>query len=426
MHAAGCGQGGRTRRLRGIVAVSALIATTAVPAAAQTPPAAYTDDGQVPPAVQQLRRHRVDATLNALTFRNMDEIFDTRVVPRSGPVWALPRRDAAALPGYSFGGERRAGEAFIDRTFTNALLIMKDGRIVFERHYNNGGDRDHYIAYSMSKTITAMLIGIALDKQLIRSIDDLASAYVPELKNTAYDGVTIRQLLQMRSGADVRESRGTVDGRKTEGQRVFDEVVVAGRMRFAEVALGAPRAAPPGSRFNYSTFDTAMLGWVLERATRQPVATFMTTWLWEPTGMESYGYFLADGPPGVGREMNGMGFNATLRDYARLGQLMLSKGIGPGGRRILPAGWVEQMTTIIPFAPDASRTFGTGYGLQLWRLDDSTAYAAVGQQGQYIYVDPETRTVVVKLSYYPPDAGPEVAAEAVAFFRAAAQWTPAP
>ncbi|WP_374129705.1 serine hydrolase domain-containing protein [Sphingomonas sp. 28-62-20] len=397
-----------------------------VPTQAQTPPASYTDDGQVPPAVQQLRRHRVDATVNALTFRNMDEIFDTRVVPRSGPVWTLPRRDADALPSYTCGSTLYPGEAFIDRTFTNALLIMKDGRIVFERHFNNGGDGDHYIAYSMSKTITAMLIGIALDKRLIRSIDDRAADYVPELKNTAYDGVTIRQLLQMRSGADVRENRGLVNGRPTEGQRVFDDVVVASRMRFAEVALGAPRAAPPGSRFNYSTFDTAMLGWVLERAVRQPLATFMTTWLWEPAGMESYGYFLADGPPGVGREMNGMGFNATLRDYARLGQLMLTKGIGPGGRRILPAGWVDQMTTIVPFTPDGERAPGSGYGFQLWRLDDSTAYAAVGQQGQYIYVDPATRTVIVKLSYYPPDAGREVAAEAVAFFRAAAQWTPKP
>lgn len=409
------------------VAACALVACLGVPpAAAQTPPVAYTADGQVPPAVQQLRRHRVDATLNALTFRNMDEIFDTRVVPRSGPVWLLPRRDAAALPDYSFAGTRRPGDAFIDRTFTNALLILKDGKIVFERYYNNGGDRDHYIAYSMSKTITAMLVGIALDKRLIRSIDDRADAYVPELKGTAYAGVTLRQLLQMRSGADVRESRGMVNGRRTEGQRVFDEVVVASRMRFAEVALDAPRAAPPGSRFNYSTFDTAMLGWVLERATRQPVATFMTTWLWEPAGMESYGYFLADGPPGVGREMNGMGFNATLRDYARLGQLMLNRGVGPGGRRILPADWVDQMTRIVPFAPSDEQAFGTGYGFQLWRLDDSSAYAAVGQQGQYIYVDPETRTVVVKLSYYPPDAGREVAAEAVAFFRAAAQWTPAP
>ncbi|SOB87314.1 hypothetical protein SAMN06297144_2444 [Sphingomonas guangdongensis] len=407
-------------------ALAALLAMAATPATAQLPPASYTADGQVPAAVQQLRRHRVDATLNALTFRNMDEIFDTRVVPRSGPVWALPRRDAAALPAYRFADQERAGEAFIDRTFTNALLVMKDGRIVWERHYNNGRDDDHYIAYSMSKTITAMLIGIALDKKLIGSIDDLARRYVPELKGTAYDGVSIRHLLQMRSGADVREERGQVEGRPTEGQRVFDEVVVASRMRFAEVPLGAKRAGRPGTRFNYSTFDTAILGWVLERAARQPLATFMTTWLWEPAGMESYGYFLADGPPGVGREMNGMGFNATLRDYARLGQLMLTGGVGPGGRRILPPGWVDQMTRITPFTAADQRPGRVGYGLQLWRLDDSTAYAAVGQQGQYIYVDPATRTVIVKLSFFPPNAGPEVGAETVAFFRAASQWTPAP
>ena len=414
------------RTAAGVMATTFAALGCAVPAIGQTPPASYINGVEVPLPVQQLRRHRIDATLNALTFRNMDEIFDTRVVPRSGPVWSLPRRDAGSLPSYTVGGKTYRGEEFVDRTFTNALLIMKDGKIVSENYYNNSNDHDHFIAYSMSKTITAMLVGIALDKGLIRSLDDQATAYVPELKGTAYDGATIRNLLQMRSGADAHEERGMIDGHKTEGQRVFDEVVVEGRLRFAEVPLGVKRAAKPGARFNYSTFDTAMLGWILERATRQPVATFMTTNLWEPMGMESYGYFIADGPPGIGREMNGMGFNATLRDFARLGQLMLADGIGPNGRRILPTGWVKQMTTMIPFDKDVRRNFGTGYGFQLWHLDDGPAYAAVGQQGQYIYVDPSTRTVAVKLSYFPPDAGPAVSKEVTAFFQAASRWTPAP
>ncbi|MEO9130298.1 MAG: serine hydrolase [Sphingomonas sp.] len=410
----------RTRAF-GLAAVVATLATP-MPAGAQTPPASYIDGKDVPLPVQQLRRHRVDATLNALTFRNMDEIFDTRVVPRSGPVWALPRNDSQTLPSYSIGGKVYPGDAFIDRTFTNALLVMKDGRIVFENYYNNSNDHDHFIAYSMSKTITAMLVGIALEKGLIHSLDDMATRYVPELKGTAYDGVTIRNLLQMRSGADVHEQRAILNGRPTEGQRVFDEVVVASKLRFAEVPLGAKRAAKPGTRFNYSTFDTAMLGWILERAAHQPLATFMTTYLWEPAGMESYGYFLADGPPGIGREMNGMGFNATLRDYARLGQLMLTKGIGPNDRRILPANWVDQMTTIVPF--DTTTGVGTGYGFQVWRLGESPAYSAVGQQGQYIFVDPATRTVIVKLSYYPPDAARAVSEEATAFFESVSHWTP--
>ncbi len=407
-----------------VAACLTMLAVAAQPAAiAQTAIPSYVNGTEVPAPVQQLRRHRVDATLNALTFHNMDEIFDTRVVPRSGPIWTFARKDAITLPDYSFGGQRYRGGDVVDRTFTNALLIMKDGEIVFENYYNNTDASDHFIGYSMSKSITAMLIGIALDQKLIGSLDDQAVTYVPELKGTAYDGVTIRHLLQMRSGADVLERRGMVDDRKTEGQRVFDDVVVASRMRFAEVVLQAKRAAKPGERFNYSTFDTAMLGWVLERAARQPVSTFMTTWLWEPLGAESYGYFLADGPPGVGKAMNGMGFNATLRDYARLGQLMLNDGVGPNGRRILPAGWAGQMTVKVPFDAD-SRGAGVGYGFQWWHLADDGSYTAVGQQGQYIHVDPRTKTVVVKLSYFPPDAGREISAEALAFFQAVSAWKP--
>src|SRR5690606_20924477 len=137
-------------------------------------------------------------------------------------------------------------------------------------------------------------------------------------------------------------------------------------------------------------------------------------------GAESGGFWLADGPPGVGRELAGMGFNATLRDFGRLGQLLLEGG-KRDGRQILPAGWVEQMTRMVPTGGPMP-----GYGLQTWQVDDEPgAYAAVGLAGQFISVHPASRTVIVKLSSYPPAEPAHVGPETIAFFKAVAH-TPTP
>ena len=130
-------------------------------------------------------------------------------------------------------------------------------------------------------------------------------------------------------------------------------------------------------------------------------------------GAEAAGFWLADGPPGAGRELAGMGYNAVLRDFGRLGQLMLDGG-RRDGRQVLPAGWVEQMTRMVPTGQPMP-----GYGLFTWQVDDEPgAFAAVGLAGQYIYVHPASRTVIVKLSYYPPAEPAHVRPETVAFFKA--------
>jgi CubicO group peptidase (beta-lactamase class C family) len=160
-----------------------------------------------------------------------------------------------------------------------------------------------------------------------------------------------------------------------------------------------------------------VLGWLVERATGMAAATYMTSRIWEPLGAEADGYFIMDGPPGVGREFTGAGFNATLRDFGRLGQMVLDDGVA-NGRRILPEGWVALAT-----APSHPETAQGGYGLQWWTAAQSDAFYALGLQGQFIYIDPASRTVVVKLSHFPP--GDMTAdQETFAFLRAAAAWRP--
>jgi CubicO group peptidase (beta-lactamase class C family) len=366
------------------------------------------------PAVVAMRWQWLNPEINSYTFRDTDKVFESRPVKRSGPVWDLPQGPALTPPAIEFGGETRGYDRFAEDTFTNALLVIRDGRIVFEDYRNKSAAETRFISFSMAKTITAMLVGIALDQGRIGSLDDLATKYVPELAGTGYDGVTLRQIMQMRSGVDYQE-RYDFGANPSFAGRLHEQAIVLNRMRFADGALETKRANAPGSTFNYSTLDTFVIGWVLERATGMELAPYTERYLWGPLGAEADGFWLADGPPGMGRELAGMGYNATLRDFGRLGQLLLD-----GGRRgdvqVLPAGWVEQMTRMVPTGERMA-----GYGLFTWQFDDEPgAFAAVGLAGQLIYVHPRTRTVIVKLSHYPPAEPEPILPETRAFFKAVA------
>lgn len=391
-----------------VLAVVALALVSGVTTAQDSPPPGPS------PAVVKMRWQWLNPEINSFTFRDTDKVFESRPVARSGPVWNLPRGAPMAIPAIDFGGETRGYDRFAEDTFTNALLVIRDGNIVLEDYRNKSSAQTHFISFSMAKTITAMLVGIALEEGRIGSIDDRADKYVPELKGTGYDGVTIRQIMQMRSGVDYQERYDFGDHPSFAG-RLHEQAIVLNKMRFAAGALETRRANTPGSTFNYSTLDTMVIGWVLENATGEKLEDFTRRTLWGPLGAESDAFWLADGPPENGRALNGMGYNAVLRDFGRLGQLMLDDG-KRGGKQVLPAGWVKQMTTMLPTGGPMP-----GYGLFTWQIDaEPGAFSAVGLAGQFIYVSPGTRTVIVKLSYYPSAEPDYVLPETQAFFKAVA------
>jgi CubicO group peptidase (beta-lactamase class C family) len=265
-----------------------------------------------------------DAEINSLTFRNMDTLFTTRSVPRAGAIWRLPRADQPLGFTYTYNNQTYAPEQFLDRTYTDALLVMKDGKVVYENYRNNSDERTRFMGWSMTKSLVSILVGLALDQGRIGSIDDPAETYLPELKGGGYEGVSIRQLLQMRSGVDYEE-RYDFDN---PGIAATNHIaaLVKNVARFADPARSIARAHTPGAHFQYKTLDTAVLGWLLERVTGTTVSAYMAQHLWEPLGAERDGYFIMDGPPGIGREFTGAGFSATLRDYARVGLMMLMAG----------------------------------------------------------------------------------------------------
>lgn len=413
------GRVGRLAQLRAtVVLISSLVSGAAHCAPSEVDPefAAIGPASEVPVAIQNARWAMLDADVNVLTFRSMEALFTTRTVPRSGPVATIPRTDRPLDFTYSLEGQAYPAARFLERTQTNALLLMKDGRIVYENYRNNTNDRTRFIGWSVTKSFVSVLIGCALEEGLLRSLDDDIVTYLPELQGGGYSGVTIRQILMMRSGVDYEERYDFQNPGTAARNHIL--ALVKNVSRFADVARTIPRLHPPGEVFAYKTIDTAVLGWLIERVSGGSLSAYMARKLWEPLGAERDGFFIMDGPPGVGREFSGAGFNGTLRDFARFGQMMLDGG-RINGHQIVSSDWVEESTR----SSGPTDPVGGGYGYQWWTMADGHAYAAIGLQGQFIYIDPATRTVVVKFSHFPPgdESGHE---ESLAFFSAASAWRP--
>jgi CubicO group peptidase (beta-lactamase class C family) len=369
--------------------------------------------GSLPPSLATIamRWQWLNPDVNSFTFRNTQAVFAFRTVSAPAQARELPQGPALAMPADY--------PQWADRTFTNAFMVLRDGQVVFEDYRNRMTADTPHIGFSMTKTITAMLVGQALDRGEIASLDDLASTYVPALEGGAYGRATLRNILEMRSGADIEE-RYDFGANPSLAAQIHEQANIRNERRFADFAVGLGSRSEPGATFNYATLDTAVLGWVLEEATGERIENLMESRIWQPLGAQHDGHFIADGPVGQGRALNGMGFNATLRDFARLGQLMLDDGM-VGDVRVLPAGWVAQMTAMKPTGMPADAGF-PGYGLQTWQVDrEPGAYAFVGLAGQFIYVHPATETVIVKLSFNPPVEPAWLTPEVLGYFAAVAK-----
>jgi len=248
---------------------------------------------------------------------------------------------------------------------------------------------------------------------------DPIEKYVPELKNSGYGGTTIKDLLEMRSGVEW-DDNFFAEG--STARKAHVAAWVEGSARYTDFAAGAKRAHPPGTVFDYDTMDAAVVGLVIERAVKMPISRYLSDRLWKPAGMEAYAFYVIDGPPGIGREFSGGGFNAVLRDYGRVGLMMLNRGRA-SGHQILPASYVAESTTASTTSDAETKVAHLGYAYFWWPILNSRAYIALGGEDQFIYVDPASKTVVVKMSHGP--VGPDAEAqeqETLSFLDAASRW----
>jgi len=310
---------------------------------------------------------------------------------------ALAKTDTEPAYRWTTDGQKGLSiDDYLQRQPVMALLVIKDGVIQVERYQYGRTAAHRFLSNSMAKTITAMAVGLALREGRIRSLDERADLYAPSLAGTLYGETTIRNLLRMASGAQFEELYNGAD----------DLARYNASARYGGAAAGATvinrRAYPQGQKFNYASAETDMLALVLRGATGQTLSAYLETRLWQPMGAETSALWRA-GSDGLERASGN--FNATARDYARLGILLSNDGMRtdrPDLGEILPRDYVIEATDWKQhpeaFAPRKATPY-YGYGYQVWTFPgEQRRFALLGVFGQSIFVDPSQKLVMVHLA----------------------------
>lgn len=329
-------------------------------------------------------------------FRQMETISPHAPVARGvTPVRALPPGDPISVD----------ASAYMETENVAGVLVIQDGRIRLERYGLGLGERDHWVSFSMTKSLTSTLVGTALKSGAIGSLEDPVTRYLPALAGGGYDGVNVRQLLTMTSGVRWNEDYFNPN---SDVARVLQEPARPGEDPVVTYMGRLPRATEPGTRWNYSTGETNLVGSLVAAAEGKPLAQLLSERIWSRAGMEADAFWALDQG---GREMGGCCVSATLRDWGRIGLLAMEDG-QPGGERIVPADWFAQ--AVVKQAETGEPNEGYGF---LWWTQDDGVFGAYGIFGQAVRVDPERRLVIVLLSSWPRAIGRSHRAAREAFFQ---------
>lgn len=371
--------------------------------------ASYTDaTGQYPLASRRTwwqASHSVDG------FSRLDQILPANMVAKADApsLW----RRAASEPTITYatqqtGSRRLTIDEYLARNPATGLLIARGDTIHVERYQYGRTDVHRLTSFSMAKTVTALLVGLAVADGAIASIDDPAERYVPGLKDSEYGRTPIRHLLTMSSGVRFDED---YSGRDDVSRMVASMMFPQATGGPAAVRQFNQRIAPPGHRWSYASAETQVLGLVLRAAIKRPITEYLSERIWKPIGAESDASWVVDAS---GQEATFAYFNAVLRDYARLGML-LANGGKVSERQVIPADWLREMTRAHFTSTQTGRWFG--YGFQTWIFPDNDgSFALLGVRGQAIYVDPARRLVMVHTAVRPQARDPG-GAETTALWR---------
>jgi CubicO group peptidase (beta-lactamase class C family) len=287
-------------------------------------------------------------------------------------------------------------DAYMAAQRSAALLIVHDGKLRLERYglgFDAGG---RWTSFSVAKSFTSTLVGAALRDGAIRSMDDKVSTYIPQMKGSAYDDVSIRQLLTMTSGVRWNEDYGDPQSDVALFNRHKPEPGVDAIVSYLRQL---PREAPAGQRWHYSTGETNLVGILVGQATGKPLAQYLSEKIWVPAGMEQQGTWILSR---TGKEISGCCIQAATRDFARFGLFILD-----GARGTVPDGWLGEATTR---RADIGQP-GRGYGYQWWTFDDGS-FAARGIFGQGIFIDPKRKLVIASNANWPGGASDRAAGKA--------------
>jgi len=341
-----------------------------------------------------------DETRIVGNFSDMQSAFLTVPVPRGdGPVSDLPHGPAMTLP--------EGVAPWIEARDVTSLLVLHRGRIVHEGYHQGTTSEDRRISWSIAKGFLSALFGIAVDEGHITSLNDPVTRYVPALQGTAYDGVSIRHLLQMTGGVGFDEDYLDYH---SDINRMGRVLALGGRMDDFAAGL-TMRAAEPGDRWKYVSIDTHVLAMVLRAATGRALPDLMSEKIVQPLGLEAAPYYITDGD-GVAFALGGL--NMTTRDYGRFGLMVAHMG-RHGDRQVVPQDWIAASTT--PSAPTPEG--GLKYGYQWWMPSDARAGEVFGHgiYGQYLYIDRASDAVIVVTAADRRFRAPGVASDNIAMLR---------
>ena len=338
-----------------------------------------------------------DKNTISYNFINMKEFFPTSTpIKASENPHIFKKRDDFYMPElYEFGGEKKPIQEAIDYFNTDGLMILKDGEVLYENYWNKNKENSRHIIWSVSKSFLSALVGIALDEGLTDDINDPIIKYLKDFEGTGYEGVSIKNLLQMSSGIAFNEDYGDPDSDINR----YARVTATGTSQ-REFAKTLKNSREPGTYNHYISLDSQMLGMLVAEVTNVTVKEYLYEKIWSQIGMQDDAFYLTDKQE---VEMSLGGLNVTLRDMAKFGQLYLNKG-NWNGKQVVPAEWVSNSTVplgkhVQPNAGDQFTSDAWGYGYQWWIPGPGVSdYTAHGIYNQFIYVNPESGVVIAKTS----------------------------
>lgn len=329
-------------------------------------------------------------------FMHMEDLFDTRTIEKSASPTQLVK-DISYTPIRSFSYEDSTIQvpAFIESTRTTGLLVMRSDTIIFEEYYNGMMESTTHISWSVAKSVVATLLGIAYHDGLIKDLSEPITDYLPQLAASGYNEVKIKDILNMSSGVGFNEDYRDFNSDINRFGRAF-----ALGTSYESFALSLKNERKPGTYNHYVSIDTQVLGMLLEKVTGKRLSVYLKEKLWDPMGMEHDAQWIIDE---TGMELALGGLNISLRDYAKLGLLYLQKGRWKD-KQLVPAEWIERAISpdaphLMPGRNNPHSSNRYGYGFQWWIPEKPMGdFFAAGIYNQYIYVYPEKKFIVVKLS----------------------------
>ena len=312
-------------------------------------------------------------------FKNINKIFPTSLIKKSETPYPLTYEliDIDNLT-YNYKGKKYTIEDYIQAFKVAGLIVIRDGKILHESYNFGNNEESKWISFSVTKSVTSMLLGAAIKDGFINSVKDPIVSYLPQLKGSHYEDVSIEQILHMSSGVSWNEDYTDPNS---------DVSVASGfnSLKLYDYLRGLRTSSKPGNKFNYNTAETNLIGGLVRSATGNNLSKYLEQKIWKPFGMEFDAYWLLDYDYNL--ELGGCCINATLRDYARIGIFALNNGTLENNLNILPKNWMKESTTSSPNLEY--------YGYQWW-LDGSNynSYYADGIFGQFIWIDPDSKTIV--------------------------------